>query len=74
MAEWNADVVGVCIGGLMPWSSHGLTVAAQYWLSPATAGAVTATKPTTGGDVRERVLVPFDSDTVLVIFGEPEEL
>jgi hypothetical protein len=50
--------------GKVTWTGHGLAVGAWYFLSQTTAGAITATAPTTG--LIQQVLFVEDANTVHV--------
>jgi hypothetical protein len=48
--------------GRVTWTGHGLTVGVYYFLSQATAGAITPTQPASG--LAQRILFVEDSNTV----------
>jgi len=51
--------------------SHGLTIDNIYYVSKDTAGALTTTAPSGGGEYVQRFLVPLDANYVY-LFGEAE--
>jgi len=61
----SADTFVVATAGRFRVPAHGKTAGSDYYLSAATAAALTTTKPGAGNFV-QRVMVPVDADTVLV--------
>jgi hypothetical protein len=53
--------------GKLSYASHGFTVGAVLFLSAATAGLLTATEPTTAGQVSKPVAVVLDADNLLIL-------
>lgn len=60
-AQWDA-VTG---------QSGGLTPQAKYYLSPTTAGHLTTTKPTAGGNFAVYLGFALSSTTLMINIGEP---
>lgn len=74
----NAEVFGVlsaatganftiCYAGKMTLAAHGFTDAAVLFLSAVTPGLLTATEPTTPGQVSKPVAIVYDANTLLII-------
>lgn len=57
------------VSGFQVWTAHGKTVGAYYYLS-TTAGAIVTPKPTALGQIIQRVLVPIDTNTIILTIGE----
>lgn len=68
VAVTGLDTLIVSANGRYRAPAHGLTPGSQYYLSAATAGALTTTPPGSGNYVQQ-VLVPVDADHVLVNVG-----
>lgn len=78
-AEGSGRPVGYQIDGLMTleiaqWDNvtgqtGGLTPQAVYWLSPATAGKLTTTKPISGGAYQTPIGYATSSKTMRLLFG-----
>jgi len=60
------------VKGLTDDASAALTVGALYYLSETTAGKITATAPSTVGDVVQVVGVASATDTLEVMIGIPQ--
>ena len=59
----------VVYAGEMTWTAHGFTVGAALYLSPSSPGGVTATAPSTPGQIVRIVAIVLDANTVLVVEG-----
>lgn len=55
--------------GFMTWTGHGLLPGAIFYLS-TTAGGVVTPRPGLPGQIIQRVLVPVDTNTIIVTIGE----
>jgi hypothetical protein len=52
----------------------GLTDGAVYWLSPTSAGAITATQPSTSGQIIKEILVASSTTTAMIRVSEGVEI
>lgn len=65
--DTDADNFMLTVGGLVEGLT-GLTAGAVHWLDPDTAGELTATEPTTTGDVSKPILIALPSSTTSGLF------
>jgi len=62
----GADSFEYCQYGRLDWPAHGFAINTDLFLSPAAAGGLTATKPTTAGQFVQMLAIAVDADTVRV--------
>ncbi len=59
----DTDNFVLTLSGRVEATGHGYTVGETYYVSPSTAGAITVTKPTGGGEFVKRVVHVIDANT-----------